>query len=73
MVFSLPNVAAHFKPMQKRPSFTKLLSYGKEMTALPSRLKQIFALPTHAVAGTHKEQVRKSKISRFKTSRFVSQ
>ena len=30
MVFSLPNVAAHFKPMQKHPSFKKLLSYGKE-------------------------------------------
>jgi len=28
MVF--PNAAAHFKPMQKRPSFNKLLSYGKE-------------------------------------------
>jgi len=26
-----PNVAAHFKPMQKRPSFNKLLSYGKEV------------------------------------------
>ena len=31
MVFSLPNVAAHFKPMQKRPSFNKLLSYGREL------------------------------------------
>jgi hypothetical protein len=27
----LPNVAAHFKPMQERPSFKKLLSYGKEV------------------------------------------
>ena len=26
MVFSIPNVAAHFEPMQKRPSFKKLLS-----------------------------------------------
>ena len=26
-----PNVAAHFKPMQKRPSFKELLSDGKEV------------------------------------------
>jgi hypothetical protein len=26
-----PNVAAQFKPMQKRPSFRKLLSYGTEV------------------------------------------
>jgi len=26
-----PNVTAHFKPMQKRPSFKKLLSYGQEV------------------------------------------
>jgi hypothetical protein len=26
-----PNVAAHFKPMLKRPSFKKLLSCGKEV------------------------------------------
>jgi hypothetical protein len=26
-----PNVAAHFKPMQKHPSFKKLLSYGKQV------------------------------------------
>jgi hypothetical protein len=30
-------------------------------------------LPTQAVAGTHKEQARKLKISRFKTSQFDSQ
>jgi hypothetical protein len=26
-----PNVAAHYNPMRKRPSFKKLLSYGKEV------------------------------------------
>jgi hypothetical protein len=36
-----PNVAAHFKPVQKRPSFEKLFSYGKEATGLPSRPKQL--------------------------------
>ena len=73
MVF--PNTAARVNPLQKRPSFKKLLSYGKESNGGVCHMGQsnCVLVPTHAVAGTHNEQAGKLKISRFKTAQFDNQ
>jgi hypothetical protein len=70
-----PNVAAHFKPMQKRPSFKKLLAYGKELNdgVANSAKATIDSCRLTLLPGRMKEQARKIKTSRFTTSRFDSQ
>jgi hypothetical protein len=46
-ISGFPNVAAHFKRMQERPSVKKLLAYEKEMKDLPRRPRRV--AQTHAV------------------------
>ncbi len=61
---AFPNAAAHFKPMQKVPSFNKLLCYRREVSGGVWQVGQSNCglVSTDAVARTHKEQARKLKI-----------